>query len=163
MNQQFFEKHRHRPWEEILEYHEQTYRSLVEALEAMSATDLLRTEGLPWQGGRPFWKMVVGTGYIHPLTHLRDPLLARGDFARAVEMEEQAYRLVSELDESATWRGTQRYNLACTYSLVGQKDKAIRTLREALQMNPDLKEWSKTDPDFEPIREHPEYKAIYIE
>jgi hypothetical protein len=34
-------------------------------------------------------------------------------------------------------------------------------LREALKLNPGLTEWSKEDPDFEPIREEAVYKAIY--
>ncbi len=163
LNDQFFEKHRNRSWEEILEYREQTMQSLLNSLDGMSEDDLHRTEGIPWQGGRPFWRMVVGTAYVHPLVHLRDPLLARGDFARAVEIQERSCSQLSELDDSETWRGTQQYNLACTYSLVGQKEKAIRTLRKALHMNPELTDWSKEDPDFMTIREDPEYKAIYAE
>jgi hypothetical protein len=163
LNAQFFEKHRNRSWEEILEYREQWQQSLLENLDAMSETDLNRTEGVPGQGERPFWRMIVGTAYVHPLIHLRDPILARGDFEQAVEMQEQVCSLLSELDDDEGWLGGQQYNLACIYSLVGQKNKAISILRKALKMSPSLKEWSKEDPDFELIREHPEYKAIYAE
>lgn len=163
-NDQFFEKHRHSSWEEILKYREQTQQSLLESLDAMSAADLSRTEGVPGQGDRAFWRMLVGTAYVHPLVHLRDPLLARGDFAQAVEIQEQVCSLLSELDDGdEAWLGGQQYNLACIYSLVGQKDKAIRILRQALKMAPGLMEWSKEDPDFKTIREHPDYKAIYPE
>ena len=163
MNVQFFEKHRLCSWDEVLKYREQTLQFLLNSLDTMSEEDLNRTEGIPRQEGRPFWRMIVGTAYIHPLMHLRDPLLERGDFAQAMEMQEQVCSLLSELDNDETWIGAQQYNLACIYSLVGQKDKAIRILREALKMTPELTEWSKEDPDFELIREYPEYKAIYAE
>jgi hypothetical protein len=161
LNGEFFEKHYARSWEEILEYRRETQKDLLKELEAMSDDDFKRTEGVPMQGGRPLWQMVVGIVFTHPMGHLRDPVLARGDYARAVEMQKEICRLLSELDDDDAWMGAQQYNLACTYSLVGQKDNAIRTLREALKMTPDLVEWSKKDPDFEPIRDHPDFKAIY--
>lgn len=161
LNAQFFEKYKDLSWEEVLEYREKTQQSLLTELETMKEADLKRTEGIPMQGGRPFWRMVVGISYTHPMGHLRDPILARGDFAQAVEMQEQICRLLSELADDESWMGAQQYNLACTYSLVGQKEKAIRILREALKMTPELTDWSREDPDFEPIREHPDYKAIY--
>lgn len=161
LNLEFFEKHHARSWDEILEYREQTQQSLFKELEAMPEADLKLTEGIPMLAGRPFWRMAVGIAYTHPMGHLRDPVLARGDFARAVEMQEDVCRLLSELDDDDAWMGAQRYNLACIYSLVGQKEKAIRILRGALKMTPELMEWSKEDPDFKPIREHPDYKAIY--
>lgn len=161
LNAEFFEKHHPRSWEEILAYHQQTQKALLAELENMPEADLERTEGIPMQGGRPFWRMVVGIAYTHPMGHLRDPVLARGDYAQAVEMQEDICRLMSELDDDDSWMGAQQYNLACIYSLVGQKEKAIGILRKALRMTPELMDWSKEDPDFEPIREHPDYKAIY--
>jgi len=161
LNAQFFEKHHPRSWEEILDYREQTQQSLLNELKDMSEADLNRTEGIPMQRGRPFWRVIVGIAYVHPLGHLRDPILARGDFDQAVKVQEQACRLLSELDDDEAWKGAQQYNLACTYSLVGQKENAIRILRKALKMTPELMKWSKEDPDFKPIREHPDYKAIY--
>jgi tetratricopeptide (TPR) repeat protein len=161
MNAEFFEKHSSHSWDEVLSYHENTHRALLAELENITEADLERTEGIPMQAGRPFWRMVVGIAYTHPMGHLRDPVLARGDFERAVEMQEEICQLLSELDDDQSWMGAQQYNLACTYSLVGQKEKAIRILDKALKMTPELVDWSKEDPDFEPIREHPDYKAIY--
>jgi hypothetical protein len=161
LNAEFFEKHHPRSWDQILEYRDQTRQALLAELETISETDLKQTEGIPMQGGRPFWRMIVGIAYTHPMGHLRDPVLARGDFVNAVEMQEEICQLLSELDDDEAWIGVQQYNLACTYSLVGQKEKAIRILRKALKMNPELVDWSKEDPDFDPIREHPDYEAIY--
>jgi hypothetical protein len=44
---------------------------------------------------------------------------------------------------------------------LGDKQKAINELRQALRLRPDLTEWSQQDPDFEPIRDEAGYKAIY--
>jgi tetratricopeptide (TPR) repeat protein len=161
LNAEFFEKHHPRSWDEILAYREQTQSALLKELESITEDDLNRTEGIPMLGGRAFWRMVVGIAYSHPMGHLRDPVLAKGEFERAVEMQEEICRMLSELDGDESWMGAQQYNLACTYSLVGQKEKAISILGKALKMTPELVDWSKEDPDFEPIREHPDYKAIY--
>ncbi len=163
LNAETFEKHKDLSWQEVLDYSEKTHQTLFAELETITEEDLARTEGIPMQGGRPFWRMVVGIAYTHPMGHLRDPVLARGEFERAVEMQEESCQLLSELDDDDSWMGAQQYNLACTYSLVGQKEKAISILRKALKMTPELTDWSKEDPDFEPIREHPDYKAIYTD
>jgi hypothetical protein len=68
-----------------------------------------------------------------------------------------------DLDDSPEWQGTIRYNNACSFSLLGDKEKAILELGEALKLNPGLTDWSKQDPDFEPIREEAGYKALYAE
>jgi hypothetical protein len=65
------------------------------------------------------------------------------------------------LDPSSSWQGTARYNLACHYALIGEAEKAIDGLREALELNPRLTDWSKEDPDFAPLREDPRYMALY--
>lgn len=72
----------------------------------------------------------------------------RGDTERAVGLYEQAAALLDPLDDSPTWRGTNRYNVACGYALAGMNVRAIQALREALQLHPGLKEWAKEDPDF---------------
>jgi hypothetical protein len=45
--------------------------------------------------------------------------------------------------------------------LLGDKETAINELREALKLNPGLKEWSQQDPAFQPIRGKAGYKALY--
>jgi len=70
--------------------------------------------------------------------------------------------LLAQLDDSPAWRGVTRYNLACHHALSGQHERAIGELRKTLQLNPDLTEWSKEDPDFASIRERPDYQALCI-
>ena len=80
-----------------------------------------------------------------------------------LEIQEEMATALSELDDSPSWLGVNKYNLACFYSLSGQKDKAIQGLKDALHLNSELTDWSKQDPDFDPIRNEPEYLALYNE
>jgi hypothetical protein len=50
--------------------------------------------------------------------------------------------------------------LACFYSRSDQTELALREVRRALGLNPDLADWSKQDPDLEAIHERDEFKAI---
>jgi hypothetical protein len=54
-----------------------------------------------------------------------------------------------------------RYNMACMYSLSGNLNAAVEELRHALQLRPDLTEWSKQDPDLNPLRDRDDFKALY--
>ena len=54
-----------------------------------------------------------------------------------------------------------RYNAACTYSLLGESDRAIDLLEPCLQqVGPDQKLWFKNDFDLDPIRNHPRYQKL---
>jgi|GEM_PF-2920720 len=54
------------------------------------------------------------------------------------------------------------YNLACVYANLKDKEKALEALKKALELDKSglLKEKAKTDVDFEPIRESPEFKSL---
>jgi hypothetical protein len=41
------------------------------------------------------------------------------------------------------------------------KKEAVSTLKKALKLRPDMKDWSKEDPDLENIRKEKEYLKIY--
>jgi tetratricopeptide (TPR) repeat protein len=51
------------------------------------------------------------------------------------------------------------YNLACYWSLLNQATLAVFHLTAALDLNPDLRELIAKEPDFDPIRRHPEFMA----
>jgi hypothetical protein len=162
VNAKIFEENRDRSWSEILEGAAKASRQLVEQVEKTSESELRGTETLPWQGDRPLWRLIVGTGIIHPMAmHLGPLLLERGDKEYATELQEEAAKLLWELDESQSWQGTVQYNLACHYALAGEIETAIEKLREALNLNPELTEWSKEDADLASLREEPGYKALY--
>jgi len=161
VNSEIFQVNREKSWEDILAYSEGVYRELMDVIR--SIPELSFSEGgiLPWQSARELWKLVVGTSYTHPLTHFSQAYIEKGRMELALEIQEQMAQSLSELDDSPSWRGVTQYNLACFFSLSGQKEKAISGLIESLRLNPELTDWSKQDPDFDPIREEPEYLAIY--
>ena len=131
------------------------------ALTALREDDLQRSNFYPWLEGRPLWREIVGNIFTHPIIHLSDWHIKRGNPTRAAEMYQEMTGKLANLDDSPEWQGTIRYNNACSFSLLGDKETAIKELREALKLNPSLTDWSKQDSDFEPIRGEAGYKALY--
>jgi tetratricopeptide (TPR) repeat protein len=52
------------------------------------------------------------------------------------------------------------YNLACAESLLGRKEDALEHLRESVEADPVFKKNALEDPDFDAIRDEPEFSAI---
>ncbi|MBA3844679.1 MAG: cupin domain-containing protein [Actinobacteria bacterium] len=52
------------------------------------------------------------------------------------------------------------YNLACCESLADRPADAIGHLRQAFERFGEMREWAKTDTDFDPIRNEPEFKQL---
>ncbi len=162
VNARDFEENRDRPWSEILERAAEVCQQLAEQVEKRNEAELRGTETLPWQEDRPLWRVIVGTGHMHPIAvHLEPVLIERGEKEYATELRKEAAELLSELDESQNWQGLVRYNLACHYALAGEAETAIEKLQQALELNPELTEWSKEDSDLASIREEPGYVALY--
>ena len=81
-------------------------------------------------------------------------LAALGERERAKEWLARA--MATDKDPSNSW-----YNVACTYSLLGEFDRAIDLLETWLpQVGPDQKLWFKNDRDFDPLRNHPRYQKL---
>jgi tetratricopeptide (TPR) repeat protein len=49
------------------------------------------------------------------------------------------------------------YNLACFESLAGRADDALAHLTEAIELDPRIREWARTDEDFAAIRDDPRF------
>jgi tetratricopeptide (TPR) repeat protein len=160
-NDQAFEEYRDKSWDEVLAFSQSAHEAFVRTAKALSNEDLTDPERFPWQEGRPLWRNIVGTGFIHPTHHLASMYTALGQGELAAKIQEDGGTRLLELDDSDDWRGLTLYNLACAYALSGKKDKAVANLAESLQLRPDLMEWSKEDPDFSSIRDEPGYLALY--
>ena len=81
-------------------------------------------------------------------------LAAHGDFVRAREWLDRALIIDPEMEGS-------KYNIACTYSLLGEIDRAIDLLEDVVaSAGPDSLKWINADPDMDPIRDHPRYQAL---
>jgi tetratricopeptide (TPR) repeat protein len=52
------------------------------------------------------------------------------------------------------------YNLACYWSLAGNKGRALEFLSRALGIDPDYRRLIDGEPDFNPIRSDPQFQAL---
>jgi len=53
-----------------------------------------------------------------------------------------------------------RYNLACYWSLAGNADRCLDELASALDLSPHLRDLIPTEPDFDPVRDLPEFDRL---
>lgn len=161
INPEVYSRYQDQSWEDIDTLVDSSLQRMGEAIALISEEDLQRDDFYPWEQGRPLWREIVTNIYTHPVIHLSEWHIKRGYPARAAEMYQEMTGQLTSLDDSPDWQGTIRYNNACSFSLLGDKETAINELGEALKLNPGLTEWSKQDPDFEPIRGEAGYKALY--
>ena len=52
------------------------------------------------------------------------------------------------------------YNLACCEALAGQKDAALKHLRDAVERSDQMREFAKTDTDLDAIRNEPDFPVL---
>src|ERR1044071_1957723 len=80
-------------------------------------------------------------------------LYGLGENARALEWAERA--LSMDPEEAAVL-----YNVACTYAVLNETDKALNCLEKAFRQGFGHKEWIEKDPDFSSVRNHPRFKRL---
>jgi tetratricopeptide (TPR) repeat protein len=80
------------------------------------------------------------------------PAFRDRDYARGIE-------IVKEGLERYPDNPNVLYTLACLESLAGNRDSAIEHLRQAAAREPRIAEWSKDDPDLDPIRDDPRFES----
>jgi tetratricopeptide (TPR) repeat protein len=160
-NDAMFEQFRDRSWDDTMGALERTWDNLTSFVQAASEEDLLDTQRMSTQNGRPLWRVICGNAYEHTIMHLAYYLIEKGQAQRAVALQESSSQVLGRLCDETTWRGLVRYNRACIYALAGEKEKALADLQEGLRLQPQLLEWSRQDPDLAPLRADPAYQALY--
>ena len=91
--------------------------------------------------------------YVDALQLLGDHYTQRGRYVDGLKVDERLARL--EPDNSLVF-----YNLACSYSLTEQFDRAALALEKALQLGYRDFTWLAKDPDFRKLRQQPVYRTI---
>ncbi len=160
-NARIFEEMHGMTWDEVRALLDATHQRIADYITATPDGVLSGSEHSPWRDNRAIWQGIMGNTVSHTLLHLAQWHAEHGRRDAATRMQELLAERVIALDDSTDLRGVTLYNLACYYSLAGYKEKAIARLTEALISYPNLTEWSKEDPDFNSIREDPEFQAIY--
>jgi tetratricopeptide (TPR) repeat protein len=114
------------------------------AVAQEAGTTILIAGGKPGEAFSPSPWERNAEGLVH---------FANEDYARAAETYEQF------LDERPGDAGFL-YNLACAESRLGRKESALLHLRECIEADAKYKENAVRDPDFDAIRDEPEFSAI---
>ncbi len=91
--------------------------------------------------------------FLEALQALGDNYTRRGRFLEGLEVDEELVRLRPESDLS-------HYNLACSYALTGQMERAAEALHRAIDLGYRDFRWLRRDPDLAAFRKHPAFKPI---
>ncbi|MGH7784542.1 MAG: TPR end-of-group domain-containing protein [Candidatus Binatia bacterium] len=92
-------------------------------------------------------------GYVDALQILGDNYTRRGRVEEGLKVDERLSRLRPA-------DALVHYNLACSYSLIGQFESATEALNRALDLGYRDFKWLAKDPDLARLRKHPLYKKI---
>lgn len=87
------------------------------------------------------------------LNNMGSVLLAKGKAAESLTYFVQARRSSSDYVEPL-------YNMACAYARMNRKEAALSSLRQACEMQPEVRLWAVRDPDLAVLAGEKEFKAI---
>jgi hypothetical protein len=161
-NAEGLEANRHKTWTEVEAEDERAYAGMVAHISRLSADELANPHPrpIPWYSERPLRASILINSYLHPVTHLSEFYVHRGDTARARQILQASAQDLRDFEPSDVGRGLALYNLACLYAGMGEPTQAIALLREVFPYRPELKEWSKQDDDLAALRDLPEFQAL---
>ncbi len=145
------------------------HRSKIEARQDVSAT----TPG-PRAAAEAFYEAALR----HQLAG--KPAEAERLYKKVIELEPEHYRAMNNLgvlymsqrmnreamevfDHLIALKGDfadPYYNLACLYAQTGNLPRSLWSLKVAVSMNKEFKDWAKADKDLEKIRHTPEFRRI---
>jgi len=91
--------------------------------------------------------------YIEALQILGDAYTKSGQWDKGLLIDKRLAKLCPE-------NPLVFYNLACSYSLVNQLDRAISALRKAVKLGYSDAQWLNKDPDLENLRRDSRFEAI---
>ena len=91
--------------------------------------------------------------YVEALQILGDHYTQRGKYDRSLKVDER----LSHLEPG---NPLVYYNLACSYALNSELDRAAAALEKALNLGYRDFKWLARDPDLRRLRKHPLYRTI---
>lgn len=159
-NAAIFERHRNDRWPHILGLARHGHLALVHLVDELTDDELQSGMVSFGEHQRPYWRVIVGNGHVHPISHIAGWYDATSQVEMAEWLQHESERLLAPLDPSPEWQGTLRYNVACHYALSQQSERAVAALREAFELRPDLIEWAQLDPDLDCLRDSPAFKTL---
>jgi hypothetical protein len=104
------------------------------------------------QDGRVPAHRVIGSGVWHPVLHLAYYQIEHGRNQAAQDLMAEIGSQLLAIDDSVAMQRIVFYDQACICARAGQKEKALGLLARAFSLSPDLKKWSRQDPDLISLR-----------
>jgi len=140
---------RHRDWDadRVRAEAGESYTAFLAAVESCPAGILAGQR--PGSEG-PVVAWVLGNGHEHVAEHLTMLALEAGDAATADEVQKWAHAASAAIPGN---RARADYNFGCYYARNGRADEALPLLRRAIDADGSLREWAKSDPDLESVRD----------
>lgn len=86
--------------------------------------------------------------------------LALGWCQKRVGRLDLAIEALEQALEHGDGQGIVYYNLACYWSLAGNKERALEFLTQAFALNPDYRDMVGKESDFNPLRSDPDFQAL---
>jgi hypothetical protein len=137
---------------EVLQASRAATAALIDGLGVTPDEDLLDPSRNPWLRGRQLWLQTIVRGFWHPMGHIGGYYICHGQPARAAACQAQAVAMASYLDAPDPARGMAYYNLACAQARSQPSDGALGSLRQAVELNPDLRANIGRDDDLAVLR-----------
>ena len=142
--------------EKLVERHPDRYQPisfLVTCYELLGReSDLARARQLQLERFTEFLQRHPTQAHARSLLAIALARDGRGE--AAIVQAERAY-------EQSPFMGPVHYNLACTLAISGQHDRAVAELSRLFQEYAPKPSWPLRDPDFESIRERPDFQRIF--
>ncbi|HIE10929.1 MAG TPA: tetratricopeptide repeat protein [Kiritimatiellae bacterium] len=89
-----------------------------------------------------------------------DVLHALGDLYTRVGKYQEGLRVDEQLVSRCPSDPFVWYNLACSYALVGDRERAMGALKKAVDLGYDDFEWAQEDGDLDSLRKDPEFTSL---
>lgn len=120
-----------------------------------------------YQQGQEFLKaknyLNAGLAFRQAIAHRGNSLLPRVSLGYCFIKLNQSERAFEELTKALNLDpnyAPTHYNLATYYAAIEDPEHAVTALARAITLFPGMKEWAKTDPDFDKIREYPSFLEL---
>jgi tetratricopeptide (TPR) repeat protein len=120
---------------------------------AVSDEDLCDPSPNAFLAGRQLWLQVVVRGFWHPSGHLGEYYLAHGRFEDAIGLQSRAVVTGALLSVPDPAQAMAFYNLACAQARAGEPAAGLKSLQEAIGLNPQLRANAERDADLDRVRE----------
>jgi hypothetical protein len=146
-------------WEQVEAFAESAHAKMRAAIQGLAEEQLMG----PSMGSdaQKFWQASLGSFYSHKFIHYSDFYMKHGREQETSRLWAEWAENVAPLDDSAEWQGGARYNAACGLALAGDVEGALKELKQALELRPGLRSWSRYDGDLAILHADPGFREFF--